>query len=387
MKYSYKDIYTIYYKLGQNENLWKNYIEYKKIDNVFHEYSLNNFDTFIFINNIKTEKLIEKIKKYSEKIKTITEDVFLSENTIYDEFIFDLTTKEIQNSFQIDGMYFDIFQFPDVIKTRNYLLTLKEQEENFDYTIENVRSLYDLIFRKKNKYLDKYTPETFRVGSKYINNKNLISNIRNDNLDIIKKELTILHKKLKQEDQSDFTKSLIYHYIFEWIHPFYDGNGRVGRLILVSQLYTAIGFPALFLSGSLIENMNKYFDIFTPIKHPFKIHEKDITIFINHMLEIFKKKLKEIEISFTEKKLKYWEYLNSITHAPATEYLILKSIALVNIFVQREALILDLEKLTKLKKPTIAYQIKKLCSDGHLINLSSGKIKQLVINSEDFHFE
>lgn len=386
MKYAYKDIYTIYFKLGQHENLWKNYIEYKKIDRVYFEYKLNEYDKFVFINNIKTEKLIEKIKKYSEKIKLAIEDVFISDPNIYEEFIHDLATKEIQNSFQIDGMYFDIFQFKDVLNTRDYLLTLKEQEENFNYTNESVRNLYDLLFKKKNKYLDKYTPEMFRFGSKYINNKNLISNIRNDNIEVIKSELNGLHTRLKNEDQSDFTKALLYHYIFEWIHPFYDGNGRIGRLILVSQLYTVIGFPALYLSNALLENISKYFEIFAPIKHPFDISEKDITVYVNHMLEIMKTKFKELELNLNDKKLKYWSYLETIKDCSKTEYMILKSTALINIFIEREAIILDLEKITGLKKPTIAYQIKKLCQDGYLVNISSGKIKHLVINSGDFQF-
>lgn len=386
MKYSYKDIYTIYYKLGQNENLWKNYIEYKKIDKVYFEYSLNDYDTFVFINNIKTEKLIEKIKKYSEKIKITINDVFISNEIIYNEYIHDLASKEIQNSFQIDGMYFDIFQFKDVLNTRDYLLSLKEQQENFNYTNENIRELYNLLFRKKNKYLDKYTPEMFRYGSKYINNKNLISNIRNDNIEIIKTELTSLHNYLKSEDQSDFTKALLYHYIFEWIHPFYDGNGRIGRLILVSQLYTVIGFPSLFLSSALLDNMSKYFEIFTPIKHPFDISEKDITIYVNHMLEIIKTKLKQLESDLNKKKLKYWNYIDSIKNTSSTEFEILKATALINIFIEREAIILDLEKLTGLKKPTIAYQIKKLCSSNLLVNISSGKIKHIVINFGDFQF-
>lgn len=386
MKYQYKDIYTIFFKLGRNEALWRNYIEYKKIDRVYFEYKLNEYDTFVFINNIKTEKLIEKIKKYSEKIKLAIEDVFISDRNIYDEFIYDLATKEITNSFQIDGMYFDIFQFKDVINTRDHLLTLKEQEENFNYTNEQVRELYNLLFKKKNKYLDKYTPEMFRFGSKYINNKNLISNIRNDNIEIIKSELSALHTRIKNEDQSDFTKALLYHYIFEWIHPFYDGNGRIGRLILVSQLYTVIGFPALYLSNALLENISKYFEIFAPIKHPFEITEKDITVYVNHMLEIMKTKFKQLELDLNEKKLKYWNYLENIGECSKTEYMILKSVALINIFIEREAIILDLEKITGLKKPTIAYQIKKLCADGLLINISSGKIKHLVINSGDFQF-
>lgn len=386
MKYTYKDIYTIYYKLGQNDKLLRNYMEYKKIDKVFFELDLNDYDLFIFINNIKTEKLIEKIKKYSVGIKNSIDDILLGDDVLYQEFIKDLATKEIINSFQIDGMYFDILSFDDVIKTRDKLLESKFQEQNFNYSLENIRDWYDTLFTKKNKYLDKYTPEMFRPSSKYIKNKNLISNQRNDNLQIITDELNDLNQRINDEDMSDFTKSIIYHYIFEWIHPFYDGNGRVGRLILVTQLYQIVGFPAFYLSAALHENINKYFESFTPVKHPFDINEIDITNFVNDLLQIFKTKYKSLEIELTDKKFKYWSYLDSISHLSSTEYTLLKSISLINIFIGRDALILDLEKFTGIKKPTIAYQVKKLISSGKIINTNSGKIKHLVINSDDFQF-
>ena len=56
-------------------------------------------------------------------------------------------------------------------------------------------------------------------------------------------------------------KMAILHYQFESIHPFYDGNGRTGRIINV--LYLAmnnlIDLPILYLSGYIIKNKNKYY--------------------------------------------------------------------------------------------------------------------------------
>lgn len=51
------------------------------------------------------------------------------------------------------------------------------------------------------------------------------------------------------------------HYQFEAIHPFYDGNGRTGRLLNVLLLIQAnlLQLPVLYLSGYIVSNKSEYY--------------------------------------------------------------------------------------------------------------------------------
>jgi Fic family protein len=55
----------------------------------------------------------------------------------------------------------------------------------------------------------------------------------------------------------------IVHYQFESIHPFYDGNGRTGRVLNVLYLVLAkkLDFPILFLSEYINNNRKQYYEL------------------------------------------------------------------------------------------------------------------------------
>ena len=59
-------------------------------------------------------------------------------------------------------------------------------------------------------------------------------------------------------------KLAIIHYQFESIHPFYDGNGRTGRIlnILYLVLKDLIDTPILYLSKYIIRNKMEYYKLF-----------------------------------------------------------------------------------------------------------------------------
>lgn len=71
----------------------------------------------------------------------------------------------------------------------------------------------------------------------------------------------INHFNQNDEELSPLINLAILHYQFESIHPFYDGNGRTGRIlnILYLILNGLIDVPILYLSSYIIENKPEYY--------------------------------------------------------------------------------------------------------------------------------
>ena len=69
-------------------------------------------------------------------------------------------------------------------------------------------------------------------------------------------------------DFDPLVKMAIIHYQFESIHPFYDGNGRTGRIINVLYLVMKdlLDLPVLYLSRYIILNKSDYYKLLQEIR-------------------------------------------------------------------------------------------------------------------------
>jgi len=69
-------------------------------------------------------------------------------------------------------------------------------------------------------------------------------------------------------DMDPLLKMAIIHYQFESIHPFYDGNGRTGRIINILYLVQKglLGLPILYLSRFIIDHKNDYYRMLQQIR-------------------------------------------------------------------------------------------------------------------------
>ena len=88
------------------------------------------------------------------------------------------------------------------------------------------------------------------------------------------------------EDIDHLIKMAIIHHQFESIHPFYDGNGRTGRIINI--LYLAkndlLDMPILYLSNYIINNKSDYYRLLQEVREKWNWDE-----WILYMLEAIEK--------------------------------------------------------------------------------------------------
>lgn len=69
-------------------------------------------------------------------------------------------------------------------------------------------------------------------------------------------------------DYDPLVKMAMIHYQFESIHPFYDGNGRAGRIIniLYLVLKELLDLPILYLSRYIIQNKIEYYQVLQKVR-------------------------------------------------------------------------------------------------------------------------
>lgn len=94
-------------------------------------------------------------------------------------------------------------------------------------------------------------------------------------------------------------KIAIFHYLLEYIHPFYDGNGRLGRFIcsylLSQELEPVTGYR---ISYTVKEHINDYYHAFTTCNNPLNLG--DLTPFLHMFLNIIQISVEKLKISLTE---------------------------------------------------------------------------------------
>lgn len=129
-----------------------------------------------------------------------------------------------------------------------------------------------------------------------------------------------------EDDINDLVKASIIHFYCAYIHPYFDGNGRIARLLHLWFLIQKSYQSALFIPfSSRIEKSRKaYYDAYTQIEQNKKISGKiDVTPFIIYFIENVYNKMQENAPAVdtlalydevvksgkaTEKEIKLWQF-------------------------------------------------------------------------------
>lgn len=123
---------------------------------------------------------------------------------------------------------------------------------------------------------------------------------------------------LNDESYEYLIRIAVFHYLFGYIHPFYDGNGRTSRLIssyLLSQrLNNLIGYR---ISYTIKEHITKYYEAFKVCNHV--NNRGDLTPFVMMFLDIVDTSMKQLCASLQEKLQKLHHYVSQISQFPNAE--------------------------------------------------------------------
>jgi len=120
----------------------------------------------------------------------------------------------------------------DIIETINHFAC-------FDYMLEHAtEKVSEKIIKEFHRLLKRGTSderkEWFRVGD-YKARPNMVGDIETTAPDKVNAEMEGLIADYHKKNQVVLDDIVEFHYKFETIHPFQDGNGRVGRIILFKE--------------------------------------------------------------------------------------------------------------------------------------------------------
>ncbi|MCG6845078.1 Fic family protein [Fusobacterium nucleatum] len=256
-------------------------------------------------------------------------------------------------------------------------------EKNFKDTqhIDNLssfRKIYDEMFEdfeKSGNY--KLDGKYFRKDTiKVINGLGNTIHIGINGEEAIEKNIEDLIQFMNRKDIPFLVKASISHFFFEYIHPFYDGNGRFGRYLLSLYLARKLDILTAFsLSYSISKNLDDYYKSFVEVEDVNNYGE--ITFFVDNILKTIKSGQEMIIELLNDSVMKFkhsMEILNELTKDLSEKENIMLQIYLQNYLFNDYGEITNIE-LTDIiggsTQQTINKYTEELEKKGYLI-----KIKQ-----------
>ena len=400
MSNKYEKLIKLYYK---KKNIDEEYI--KRIENpatLITELKINPMKkgnkildkeySLFYVNLLEHTLLQEKIVKNSNKINYISNRL---PTIAIKEIIMKILSNELYKTNKIEGIETvkseihsslkdDRISNKKSNKLDGIIKKYKDiMENNFEDTehidsLSSFRKIYDEMFEdfeKSGNY--KLDGKYFRKDTvKVINGLGNIIHIGVNGEEAIEKNIESLIEFMNIKDIPFLVKASISHFFFEYIHPFYDGNGRFGRYLLSLYLARKLdNLTAFSVSYSISRNLDDYYKSFVEVEDVTNYGE--ITFFVENILKTIKNGQEMIIELLNDSVMKFnhsIEILNELTKDLSEKENIILRIYLQNYLFN------DFEELTNveltsiigdLTQQTINKYTQELDKKGYLI-----KIKQ-----------
>ena len=150
-----------------------------------------------------------------------------------------------------------------------------------EYALERIKTLplCSRLIKETHEVLlggvrgEEKNPGEFRISQNWIGAQG--SSLKNaryipPNVEDMTVAISDLEKYINSDDSLDvLIQAALIHYQFETIHPFLDGNGRVGRLLITLFLMEkkALNSPSLYISYYLKKNRIEYYDRMSEVRN------------------------------------------------------------------------------------------------------------------------
>lgn len=294
-----------------------------------------------------------------------------------DLFVSMYVKKEAVISSQIEGTQASLV---DVLQKERGNQKIKDTEDVVNYIKAinySFKRLVDLplcmrLIRETHKVLlsnvrgEEKMPGNFRTSQNWIGHPG--SNLKNASFippapDEMKECLNALEKYIYEDNSvSNLIKIALIHYQFETIHPFLDGNGRIGRILIILYLKTQgiIEYPVLYLSYFFKKNRNKYYELLNNVRFKGE-YEKWIKFFLSGICEISENAIDSIKKILELKKNDIQKIMNS-SNSNISNIVLIYEYLLKHPYIKAE----DIKNIVDLSKPTINKILESLREMGIL---------------------
>jgi len=161
-------------------------------------------------------------------------------------------------------------------------------------TVEQVRSLYDTLLEGHLAEEDRPDGALFRTKPVVIHdNTREIHRAPDSEVTITANVQAALDHALDPNVPALFS-AIATHFMVEYTHPFYDGNGRLGRYLLVSHLgQTLTRLTTLTLPSTLNLHKERYYKAFSDAEE--SLNYGEVTTFLHAFLELIEKAQEYLE--------------------------------------------------------------------------------------------